>query len=54
MGYPMSDDIQIKAERYVHDCIVAGGRQPSNKQRWEAVDKIEKYTRELVKALRAS
>jgi hypothetical protein len=52
MSIVQNDDIRRKAERYVHECIVAGGKVPSDKQRREAVDKIEKYTRELVRALK--
>jgi len=52
MSIVQNDDIRRKAEHYVHECIRLGGKAPTDRQRREAVDKIEKYTRELVKAFR--
>jgi hypothetical protein len=54
MDYLMSDDIRTKAEAYVDDYIVSVDerQRPSVTQRTEAIDKVEKYTRELLEAYR--
>lgn len=41
----MSDDIRAKAEKYVDDCIASMDKRPSSRQRTEAVEDVEKYTR---------
>jgi hypothetical protein len=48
----MPDDIRNKAEAYVDACIASMDKHPSARQRTEAIESVERYTRELVKALR--
>lgn len=49
----MSDIIRIKAEEFIDNCIasMSGRVRPSTQKRKEAIDKVEKYTRELLAAM---
>jgi hypothetical protein len=49
MGYPMPDDIALKAAAYIDSCIASMDRPPSAAMRALAIEKVEKYTRKLAK-----
>lgn len=52
----MPDDIRTKAEEYVDYYIASVEEQlrPSAQQRMEAIEKVERYTRALLKADKGS
>lgn len=51
MGCQMPSDITLKAEAYIDSCIESMDEKPSAKDRARAIEEVEKYTRELLKAL---
>ncbi len=53
MSAEPTDDIRLKAERYIDECIAAMEEKdrPSYIRRKHAIDQVEAWTRKLLKAL---